>query len=69
MSGGGLSPCDLQLPHPGEFFTCPGEVEDKESEWAMFRASITDAASSSCALKIIAPVTMAAKVPTGGHKQ
>ena len=55
MFGWDLCPRDLQFTPSAELFLhpIPVEVGDIEPEWAMFKASIAEAAAGSCGLKVI----------------
>ncbi|TWW52999.1 R2DM Retrovirus-related Pol polyprotein from type II retrotransposable element, partial [Takifugu flavidus] len=44
---------ELQLTPPESFDHVPGEAGDIESEWAMFRASIAEAADRCCGRKVV----------------
>lgn len=51
-SGGGTCPSGLQLSPPDELLVHPGDVGDIESEWAVFKASIVEAAVKCCCQQV-----------------
>ncbi len=46
----------------------PGEVEDMDSEWAIFKAFIMVAAARSCGQRVVMPVVVTTKERAGGHQ-